>query len=436
MIRALERFFEVDRHGTTVGREAVAGLTTFVTMAYIIVVNPKILEAAGMPFGPAMAATILTAAFGTLAMGLYAKRPFAIAPYMGENAFIVFTVVRVLGYSWQTAFGAVFLAGLLFTLITVFKVRVWLAEAIPQSLKIGFAVGIGLFLTFVGLNETGIVRLGVEGAPVRVGDLGQSSVLLAIFGFLFMGWLMILRMPAAILAGIVVVTAITLSLGLAPVPDRWVSLPPDLSPLFLQLDVVGALTWGMFGVVLTIFVMSFVDTIGTLIALGYKANLVDANGNLPEIEKPMLCDAVTTTLAPLLGTSTSGAYIESATGLQAGGRTGLTAVVTALLFLSALFFAPAFAVVPPCAYGPALIVVGLLMVAPVTQLNFDALDEIIPAFTVIVLMSFTFNIGIGMTAGFVVYPLLKLLIGRARDVKAGSWVLAALSLLFFAFYPY
>jgi AGZA family xanthine/uracil permease-like MFS transporter len=261
-------------------------------------------------------------------------------------------------------------------------------------------------------------------------------VLLAIFGFLFMGWLMILRMPAAILAGIFVVTAIALSLGLAPVPDRWVSLPPDLSSLFLQLDVVGALTWGMFGVVLTIFVMSFVDTIGTLIALGYKANLVDANGNLPEIEKPMLCDAVTTTIAPLLGTSTSGAYIESATGLQAGGRTGLTAVVTALLFLSALFFAPAFAVVPPYAYGPALIAVGLLMVAPVTQLNFDALDEIIPAFTVIVLMSFTYNIGIGMTAGFVVYPLLKLLTGRIRDVKAGSWVLAALSLLFLAFYPY
>jgi adenine/guanine/hypoxanthine permease len=373
MIRALGRYFEVDRHGTTLGREVVAGLTTFVTMAYIIVVNPKVLEAAGMPFGPAMAATILTAAFGTLAMGLYAKRPFAIAPYMGENAFIVFTVVQVLGYSWQTALGAVFLAGLLFTLLTVFKIRVWLADAIPQSLKVGFAVGVGLFLTFVGLNETGIVRLGVEGAPVHVGDLGQSSVLLAIFGFLFMGWLMIFRMPAAILAGIILVTAIALALGLVPPPDRWMSLPPDLSPLFLKLDVVGAVTWGMFGVVLTIFVMSFVDTIGTLIALGYKANLVDANGNLPEIEKPMLCDAVTTTIAPLLGTSTSGAYIESATGLQAGGRTGLTAVVTALLFLSALFFAPAFAVVPPYAYGPALIVVGLLMVAPVTQLNFDAL---------------------------------------------------------------
>ena len=436
MIRAVRRFFEVDRHGTTLAREAMAGVTTFVTMAYIIVVNPKILEAAGMPFGPAMVATILTAAFGTLAMGLYAKRPFAIAPYMGENAFIAFTVVRVLGYNWQTALGAIFLAGLLFTLLTLFKVRTWLADAIPPSLKVGFAVGVGLFLTFVGLNETGIVRLGVAGAPVHVGHLGQDTVLLAILGFLLTAWLMILRIPAAILAGILFVTAIASALGLVPLPDRWMSLPPDLSPLFLQLDVVGALTWGMFGVVLTIFVMSFVDTIGTLIALGYKADLVDANGNLPEIEKPMLCDAVTTTLAPLLGSSTSGAYIELATGIQAGGRTGLTAVVTALLFLSALFFAPALSVVPPYAYGPALIVVGLLMVAPVTRLTFDDLAEAIPAFTVIVLMSFTYNIGVGMTAGFVLYPLLKLLTGRARDVKAGLWVLAGLSLLFFVFYPY
>ena len=294
---------------------------------------------------------------------------------MGENAFIAFTVVRILGYNWQTAFGAIFIAGLLFTLLTVLKMRVWLADAIPSSLKIAFAVGVGFFLTFVGLNETGIVRLGVAGAPVHVGDLAQSSVLLAIFGFLLMAWLMILRLPVAILAGIAVVTAIALAVGLVPLPDRWIALPPDLSPLFLQLDVVGALTWGMFGVVLTIFVMSFVDTIGTLIGLGYKADLVDADGNMTDIEKPMLCDAVATTVAPLLGTSTSGAYIESATGIQAGGRTGLTAVVTALLFLSALFLAPVFAMVPPYAYGPALIIVGLIMIAPITRLPFDDLTE-------------------------------------------------------------
>ncbi len=436
MFGGLRRFFEIDRHGTTVGREAVAGLTTFVTMAYIIVLNPKILEVAGMPFGPAMVATVLTASFGTLLMGVYAKRPFAIAPYMGENAFIAFTVVRVLGYSWQTALGAIFIAGLLFTLLTVLKMRSWLADAIPTSLKIAFAVGVGLFLTFVGLNETGIVRLGVEGAPVRVGDLGQYPVLLALLGFLLTAWLMILRLPVAILAGITVVTAIGVAAGLVPLPDRWIDLPPDLSPLFLKLDVVGALTWGMFGVVMTIFVMSFVDTIGTLIGLGYKADLIDADGNMADIERPMLCDAVATTVAPLLGTSTSGAYIESASGIQAGGRTGLTAVVTALLFLSALFLAPLFAVVPPYAYGPALIIVGLIMITPITRLPFNDLAEAVPAFAVITLMSFTYNIGIGVTAGFLLYPLLKTLSGRMNEVKPGLWVLAALSLAFFMFYPY
>lgn len=269
-----------------------------------------------------------------------------------------------------------------------------------------------------------------------MGDLRDASVLLAVAGFLLIGWLMILRVPAAILAGILMVTGIAWAIGLAAPPEQWTSSPPALGPVLLQLDIAGALTWGMFGVVLTILVMSFVDTIGTLIALGYKAGLVDADGNLPDIERPMLCDAVTTTVAPLLGTSTSGAYIESATGIQAGGRTGLTAVVAAPLFLSALFLSPTVAAVPAFAYGPALIVVGLLMMAPVARLDFEDLVEAIPAFLVIVLMSFTYNIGFGMTAGFVVYPLLKLLTGRAREVKPGLWMLAALSMLFFAVYPY
>lgn len=271
---------------------------------------------------------------------------------------------------------------------------------------------------------------------MHVGDLRDASVLLAIAGFLLIGWLMILRVPAAILAGILLVTGIAWAIGLAAPPERWTSPPPALGPVLLRLDIAGALTWGMFGVVLTILVMSFVDTIGTLIALGYTAGLVDADGNLPDIERPMLCDAVTTTVAPLLGTSTSGAYIESATGIQAGGRTGLTAVVAAPLFLSALFLSPTVAAVPAFAYGPALIVVGLVMMAPVARLDFDDLVEAIPAFLVIVLMSFTYNIGFGMTAGFVVYPLLKLLTGRAREVKPGLWMLAALSMLFFAVYPY
>jgi AGZA family xanthine/uracil permease-like MFS transporter len=436
MARAIASFFEFGRLGTSFRREFTAGLTTFVTMAYIIVVNPKILEAAGIPFGPSMVATILTAFIGTLTMGLYAKRPFAIAPYMGENAFVAYTVVKVMGYSWETALGAIFVGGVLFMLLTVMKVRSWLADAIPESLKIGFAVGIGLFLTFIGLNDTGIVRLGVEGAPVHVGHFNEPVVLLAIAGFFLIATLLIKRVKAAILIGILAITFLAFLLGLAPLPSAWVSLPPDLSPTFLKLDIAGALSWGFFAVLLTIFVMDFVDTIGTLIGLAYKAELLDERGNLPEIEKPMLCDAVATTIAPLLGTTSSGAYIESATGIQAGGKSGFTAVVTALLFLSALFFAPLFNSIPSFAYGPALIIVGFLMITPVTKLKFDDLSETVPVFSVIILMSFTYNLGVGMTAGFVAYPLFKVISGQIRAVKPGMWILGGLSLLFFIFYPY
>ncbi len=432
----IQRFFHLNELGTTVKREIVAGLTTFVTMAYIIVVNPKILEVAGIPFGPSMVATILSAFFGTLAMGIYARRPFAIAPYMGENAFVAYTVVKVLGYSWQTALGAIFVSGVLFTLLTLFKMRSWLANAIPQSLKISFAVGIGLFLAFIGLNETGIVVLGAPGAPVRVGNLSSPSVLLAIFGFLLMGYLMIRNVKGAILISILAVTFLAFPLGVANLPKQWVSLPPSLGPIFLKLDILGALSWGFFAIMLVVFVMDFVDTLGTLIGVSFKAGLLDENGNLPEIEKPMLCDALATVVGALLGTTTTGTYIESATGIEAGGRSGLTAVVVALLFLLALFFAPFLTVVPAAAYGPALMIVGVLMLSPVIKIKFNDLTEAIPAFSTIVLMSFTYNLGIGMTAGFVLYPLAKIVSGRSREIPAGLWVLAGFSLLFYIFYPY
>ncbi len=405
-------------------------------MAYIIIVNPKILEVAGIPLGPSMVATILTAFLGTFLMGVYARRPFAIAPYMGENAFIAYTVVQVLGYSWQSALGAIFIGGVLFTLITLLGVRSWLANAIPANLKIAFAVGIGLFLTFIGLNDTGIVRLGVPGAPVHVGNLDDLSVILAIVGFLLMAILMIRRVRAALLLGILVTTLLAFVFGAADPPEAMVSLPPSIEPIFAALDIRAAFTWGFFSVILTVLVMDFVDTMGTLLGLSLKAGLLDEEGNLPEIEKPMLCDALATTAAALLGTSTAGAYIESATGIQAGARSGFASVVTALLFLSALFFAPFLTAVPACAYGPALIVVGLVMLSPVTRLDFDDLTEAVPAFIVIVLMSFTYNLGIGMTAGFVAYPIMKIFGGRVREVHLGMWILAGMSALFFVFYPY
>ena len=433
MIRS---YFKFDELRTNFRQETLAGATTFATMAYVFILNPIILAEAGIPLGPSMVATVLTAFFGTLAVGVFARRPFAIAPYMGENAFIASTVVGVLGYSWQTALGAIFIGGVVFTLISAFKIRAWLANAIPLSLNIAFSVGIGLFLTFIGLNHTGMVVLGVAGAPVHVGDLTSLPLILTVGCFVLISVLMIRKIKGALLIGILVTTGVAFITGVAELPGQWISLPPSLGPIAFELDIRAALPWGLFSVILTIFVLDFVDTTGTLLGLSLKAGLLDYNGNLPEIEKPMLCDSLATVLASLLGTSSAGVYLESAAGIEAGGRSGFTSVVTAFLFLSTLFFAPFLTSVPACAYGPALMIVGLMMLSPVAGLDFNDYTELIPAFCVIVLMSFTYNLGIGLTAGFVMYPLVKLISGRAREVSPGVWVLGGLSALFYVFYPY
>jgi len=435
-MEAIRRYFEFEKYRTSFRTETIAGITTFMTMSYIIVVNPKVLEAAGIPLGASMVATILTAAFGSLVMGIYARRPFAVAPYMGENAFIAYTVVLVLGCTWQAALGAVFIGGILFILLTLLRLRTWLVESIPEGLRYSFAVGIGLFLTFIGLNVTGIVVLGTAGAPVKIGDLSSAPVITAIVGFLLIAALMLRRVPGPILLGILATTALAFGLGVAPMPRSWISLPPSLGPTLLQLDIRTALSWQFFAIVLTVFVMAFVDTMGTLIGVSSRAGYLDEQGRLPEIEKPMMADALATSFAALVGTTTSGAYIESAAGVEAGGRTGFSTVVTALFFLLSLFFAPFLTAVPAQAYGPALIVVGYLMIKPIAKINFDDYTELFPAFAVVILMSFTYNIGIGITAGFVLYPLFKLTAGRRREISSGLWVLSALSLLFYIFYPY
>lgn len=431
----MKTFFEFTKHNTSYRQESLAGLTTFLTMAYIIVVNPSILAVAGIPKDAQVTATILAAIIGCLMMAFWAKRPFAIAPYMSENAFVAFVVVKGMGYSWQIALGAVFWAGLAFLVLTLFKVRSWLAESIPMSLKAAFAVGIGLFLTFIGLNEVGLVVLGVPGAPVKLGNIAQAPVLLAATGFLLTVILMARRVNAALLYGIVATTVASVLLGITKLPAAFVSLPPSLEPIFMKLDIAGTLQPGVFPVVLVIFMMAFLDTIGTLIGLSMRADLLDKDGNLPEIERPMLADAVATTLAPLLGTTTTGAYIESAAGIAVGGRTGFTALVVAGLFALSLFFAPLFTMVPAHAAGIALILIGALMIQPITRLDFDDFTELIPAFLTISLMIFTYNIGVGMTAGLLSYPLIKLCTGRVREVSPGMWVLAGLSLSFFVFMP-
>jgi adenine/guanine/hypoxanthine permease len=432
----LDRLFAFHRYGTSVGCEVVAGLTTFTTMSYIVVVNPAILSAAGIPERPSFVATAVVAAIGCYLMAFYANRPFAIAPYMGENAFIAYTVCKMLGIPWQTALAAIFLAGVLFVLLTLLHLRRWIVEGVPTSLRYSFAVGMGLFLTFIGLNETGLVRLGVPGAPVQPGHLTSAPTLVAIFGFVLLAILIIRKVPGAILLGILITAIVAHLAKVSAAPLHLVSLPPSLMPLLGHLDLRGALTWRAFPVVLTIFVMAFVDTMGTLIGLSARAGFLDQDGHLPQIERPMLVDAICTCLAPVLGTTTSGAFVESATGIEAGGRTGLTAFVTGSCFLLTLFFAPLVAAIPAIAYGPALIIVGLFMLAPIVHIDFTDYTESIPAFAVVTLMAFTFNIAIGICAGFVLYPVCKLVSGKAAQLRPGLWVLTALSLLFFIFYPY
>src|ERR1700686_2548333 len=408
MEQRLAAFFGFEAAGTNLRREVLAGVTTFGKMAYIIAVNPAILKAAGIPEGPSMVATVMTAVVGTLVMGLYANRPFAIAPYMGENAFVAYTVVKVLGYKWETALAAVFIAGVMFTLLTVARIRQWMVDAFPPGLSYSFGVGIGLFPTFIGLNESGIVTIGVPGAPVRLGNLAAPSTEIAVLSFVLIAVLMIRRVPGAILLGILISAAIAFATGVAKPPAAWVSMPPNPAPIMFKLDLHGALSVGFFGVLLSIFVMALIDTMGSLIGVSARAGFLDADGNLPQIERPMLADAIATMFAGLAGTTTAGAYIESAAGVQVGGRTGLTAGVVAVLFAMSLFFAPLVAAIPAAAYAPALIVVGAMMVAPVVKIDFDDYTEAIPAFTVISLMSFTYNIGVGITAGLILYPILKI----------------------------
>jgi len=302
-----------------------------------------------------------------------------------------------------------------------------------MSLKASFAVGIGLFLTFIGLNETGLVALGVPGAPVRLGNISQPSVLLAVAGFLLVVVLMARRVRGALVIGIMATTIGSILAGITPLPSSIVGLPPSLEPILFKLDIAGALTPRFFPVVMVIFIMAFLDTIGTLIGLSMRADLLDENGNLPEIERPMLADALATMAAPLLGTSTAGAYIESAAGIESGGRTGFSALVVAALFALSLFFAPLFTIVPSHAYGIALVVVGSFMIKPIVRIDFTDLTELIPAFLTIVLIIFTYNIGVGMTSGIITYVFLKACTGRIGEIRPGLWVLALLSILLFVF---
>jgi AGZA family xanthine/uracil permease-like MFS transporter len=469
----LEKLFKIGERNSNVRTELLGGATTFVTMAYIIVVNPAILlqarleKESPLPIEAITVATVLAAVFGCLLMGLYANRPFAVAPYMGENAFIAFSLTA-LGITWSQRIGAVFVSGAAFVLLTLLGLRSWLANSISASMKHSFAVGIGLFLLFIGMYQPGIVTSSITGqsmeevqrqegkflappVPLVIGNWREPQVLLALFGFLLIAALLYWQVRGAILLGMVATAVAGLLLGLAFAPsrhalstsggigERLLSVPfagpYDIKPIFLQLDVLGVLKLSFLPILLTLFLMSFLDTLGTLVAVGSTANMLDEKGNFPEIEKPMLVDGLSCMFSALVGTSTSGAYIESATGIKEGARTGLAAVTTAVLFALSLFFLP---LVQPLqqlqyVYGPALMAVGVLMIAAVTKIDFCDLTETVPAIATIAMMIFTFNIANGLTAGLILYPLFKLISGRYKELNAGSGVLGLLCLFYFVF---
>ncbi|MFH1220037.1 MAG: NCS2 family permease [Candidatus Eisenbacteria bacterium] len=432
----LGKWFKLDEHGTTVPRELRAGLVTFLTMAYIVVVNPAILSAAGMPRDAAMTATILTVIFGTALMAVVANRPFAVAPLMGENAFVAFTVCKVMGYPWQAALAGILISASLITVLSITGARKFLMEAIPINLKYSLAVGIGFFLTFIGFNETGIVSLGVPGAPLHLGKISSAPVLLSVFGFVLMALLILRRIPGGLLLGIVATTIASFIFGITKLPEHFVGVPPSIAPTLFKFDFKVVLTVGFFPVLLTLFLMDFLDMMGSLIGCSSLAGFLDEEGNLPNAQKPLFVDSFASVFGACVGTTTAGTYIESAAGIQEGGRTGLTALTVSVLFALCLFLAPFLTVVPPQAYGPALILVGIFMISPITKINFSDYTELIPAFFIIALMSFTYNIGVGLIAGFVLYPIGKLVTLRHKEVSPGMWILFVLSVLFFVFYKY
>ncbi|SEA11225.1 NCS2 family permease [Microbulbifer marinus] len=428
----LERLFKLSERDTTVRREVIAGVTTFLTMAYIIFVNPNIMAAAGMDKGAVFTATCLAAAIGCLIMGLYANYPFALAPGMGLNAFFSFVVVGEMGYSWQVALGAVFISGVVFLLLSIFRIREWIIDSIPMSLRQALAAGVGLFLAIIALKSAGIV-VASPATLVTLGDVTSSNAALAALGFFLIAALAHRRMLGAVMIGILVVTVIALLMGKVEYAGL-VSAPPSMAPTFMQLDIAGAFEVGMISVIFAFLFVDLFDTAGTLLSTADRAKLLDQKGQLPGMGKALMADSSASAVGSLLGSSTTTTYVESTAGVAAGGRTGLTAVVCAGLFLLALFFSPLVGMVPAYATAGALLYVAVLMTSGLSSIDWDDITEAAPAVVAAVMMPLSFSIANGIALGFIAYAVIKTLSGRSKDVSISVYLLAALFIAKFIFF--
>lgn len=424
----LARTFKLEEHQTDVRTEVLAGLTTFLTMAYIIFVNPNILADAGMPHDAVFVATCIAAAIGTIIMGMYANYPIAMAPGMGLNAYFAYAVVKGMGFTWQAALGAVFISGCLFLLVSVFRIREMIVNGIPHSIRVAITAGIGLFLGIVSLRGAGLI-VGNPATLVTLGNVHQPSVILAVIGFFVIVALDHLRVKGAILIGILSVTAASFFFA-GNTFHGVVSMPPSLAPTLMQLDIMGALSVGILNVVLVFFLVELFDATGTLMGVANRAGLLK-QGKMDRLNKALLADSTAIMAGSLLGTSSTTAYIESASGVQAGGRTGLTALTVAALFLLCLFFSPLAGVVPAYATAPALLYVSCLMLRELVDLNWEDTTEAVPAVLTALMMPFTYSIANGVAFGFITYAGLKLFTGRMREVPVIVWIISAVFLFRF-----
>jgi len=428
----LERLFQLKAHNTNVRTEILAGVTTFLAMAYILFVNPSILGETGMDKGAIFVATCLAAAIGSVTMGLIANYPIALAPGMGLNAFFTYTVVLHMGHTWQVALGAVFLSAVLFFLLSIFRIREWIVNSIPLPLRSAIAAGIGLFLALIALHNAGIV-VDNKATLVGLGDLTKPAPILATLGFFVIVALESLKVRGAVLIGILAVTIASIAFGVTPFAGV-VSMPPSLAPTFLQLDIKGALDVGLISVIFAFLFVDLFDNSGTLIGVAKRAGLMGKDGHMPNMGRALIADSTAAMAGSLLGTSTTTSYIESAAGVSAGGRTGLTAIVVAALFLLALFFAPLAGSVPAFATAPALLFVAVLMASGLAEINWDDVTEAAPVVVTALAMPLTYSIANGIAFGFIAWTAIKLLSGNRQDLNPALVILSILFVIKLAWF--
>ena len=427
----LDRYFGLRERGTSVKTEVIAGVTTFLTMAYIIFVNPNVLSAAGMDHGAVFVATCLAAFIGCLIMGLYANYPIALAPGMGLNAFFTYTVVGEMGYTWQVALGAVFLSGTIFLTLSIFKIREWVINSIPLSLRHALAAGVGLFLAIIALKTSGIV-VASPATLITLGDLTSTGPMLTIISFLTISVLTHRKIPGAVMVGILVSTVISLMLGVSHFTGV-VAAPPSIMPTLGQLDIAGAFNVGMISIIFAFLFVDLFDTAGTLLGVAQRANLMDETGKMPGMGRALMADSTASITGSLMGSSTTTSFVESTAGIAAGGRTGLTAVVCGFLFLLCMFFSPVAGMVPGFATAGALLFVAVLMTQSLAEIAWDDITEAAPAVVAAIMMPLSFSIANGIALGFITYTVIKVASGRYQDVSISAFVLSGLFIAKFVF---